>query len=205
MVDDSEDGEEWDEDTTEEISSVSSSIDSSVRPRGTRRSTRQTTVQTRLPFSPKKSTRAFGQHGDDSDFDASDSPTGSRKATRHSTRSTRLNKRVVLDDEYEAISSDHDSDEDYSVRGSKSTGVKKPARVKKSHPAYGHFRSIAELDWDPVGDASTAALRAHRDRCEKCSRPPTHILLSSKRKGRKRKDEDEFSERIESLGGWVRW
>jgi hypothetical protein len=101
--------------------------------------------------------------------------------------------------------------------------VKKRARNARGkgagvRPAYGHIRSVADLDYDPDSDEDTAALREHRNECEKCHMKPAHELLEAERKrpkakGRKRRktsDDDleesgDEVERITKKGGWVRW
>jgi len=114
------------------------------------------------------------------------------------------------DDEYE--------DEEPNGNGyddARSVPKKKRARTKASRPAYGHFREVADLELDDQSDDETLPLRAHRDGCEKCHHPPSHILLKKLDRRRKRKgssnsdeedDEDEEErDNLESLGGWVRW
>lgn len=68
-------------------------------------------------------------------------------------------------------------------------------------------------------DEETAALRAHRDTCEKCGRAAAHILLSGwtrkSKKGRKKwsrsgpdadlLESSDGEATFEKLGGWVRW
>ncbi|KAI6047780.1 P-loop containing nucleoside triphosphate hydrolase protein [Pisolithus marmoratus] len=77
-----------------------------------------------------------------------------------------------------------------------------------SHPAYGHFRDVNDLDFDPYDDEATASLRAHRRICEKCHRGPAHELLRRGRKpkrGRRRRGSDadleEDQERADSEYG----
>ena len=66
-----------------------------------------------------------------------------------------------------------------------------------------------------LGDEDDAALRAHRDICEKCHHHPSHkrIDAAKRKKGKKKRkaSEDDFDdvedevERITNAGGWVRW
>jgi len=89
-----------------------------------------------------------------------------------------------------------------------------PKRGKASRAAYGHIRSIADLEYDEV---ENGPLSAHRHTCERCQRKPTHLLLQQQRKmatksktKRKAKDdepeEDSDSEdKLAALGGWIRW
>ncbi|KAJ7071197.1 SNF2 family N-terminal domain-containing protein [Mycena amicta] len=77
-------------------------------------------------------------------------------------------------------------------------------------------KRVDSLDCDYNPDADTAALRYHRNKCEKCNGAPAHEQLEaerkrSKNKSRRRKStEDEFEEsgdemeRISKKGGWVR-
>jgi hypothetical protein len=99
-------------------------------------------------------------------------------------------------------------------RNSRSKGkIDIPKRGKASRAAYGHIRSIADLEYDEL---ENDPLLAHRRTCERCQRKPTHILLelqrkSGKRNKSKRKPKDEFEEdsgtedELVGLGGWVRW
>jgi hypothetical protein len=88
--------------------------------------------------------------------------------------------------------------------------IKIPKRGKASRAAYGHIRSIADLEYDEL---ENGPLSAHRHTCERCQRKPTHILLEQQRKKskNKRKPKDEFEEdsdsedKLSSLGGWVQW
>ncbi|THH02604.1 hypothetical protein EW026_g282 [Hermanssonia centrifuga] len=164
--------------------------------------------QMTLPFSPKK-TRSrkvvfMGEVSDDEDVQLSKPPRRSTRAQR-STRTSRDG------DEY-SDDLDEDSDDyvETSVKGKSKVVKSKVVRGKASRPAYGHFRVVADLDYD--SDEDSAALRAHRNVCEKCHRQPTHELLlalsksNGKKKRRKREDEFEVSsdEDVNSLGGWVR-
>ncbi|KAI0030210.1 SNF2 family N-terminal domain-containing protein [Vararia minispora EC-137] len=210
-------GEVWDDDVPEDALSTAATSDlmgdSDAADSSTpnlRRSTRQKPKQSKLQFSTKRvhtRTRARGLLASDDEGSPSGSAPSTPAAARRSTRA-RKSARVNLDDTYVTTSeeSGDDGDDDYRARRSKGatgSGKKKTIRGKAARPAYGRVRSIADLDLDPLDDLDTAALRAHRDTCEKCSRPPTHTLL--KRKGsRKRKDDDEFAEQVDTLGGWVR-
>lgn len=81
---------------------------------------------------------------------------------------------------------------------------KKAVKRKGPKPEYGRIRDVNDIyDSDP----ETAPLRAHRDLCERCRRQPAHILMKSKKKGRRKSVEDpmEEEEDFSSLGGWVRW
>ena len=172
-----------------------------------------------LPFSPQK-TRLRRVLIIDSDQEPTDSDgTGGHPPPRRSTR-PRKGVKVNLDqDSY----SDKSSSDDYqsgSIFGPKSKRVKQNKKIvhpKASRPAYGHFRGVAELDYDSFDDDDTV-IREHRDICEKCHRGPTHKLIdklrkSSKTKGKRRKKttDDEFEEsgdeeeKLAALGGWVRW
>jgi chromodomain-helicase-DNA-binding protein 4 len=164
---------------------------------------RLTRSAARLPFSPAK---ASAKRGIRRRVQASDSD-DEVVTTRRSARSTRNTKSYRDDDEYEEEGLD-ESD------GAPSAPKKKRARTKASRPAYGHFREIADLELDDQSDDETLPLRAHRGECEKCQRPPSHILMKKLDRQRKNKrssesneeDEDEDErDRLETLGGWVRW
>jgi hypothetical protein len=120
-----------------------------------------------------------------------------------------------MDHDYEDGESDSFSDEYVSpIRDSRSKGkINIPKRGKASRAAYGHIRSIADLEYDEL---ENGPLSAHRHMCERCQREPTHVLLEqqrklTKRRQVKRKHKDDFEEdsdnegKLASLGGWVRW
>jgi chromodomain-helicase-DNA-binding protein 4 len=137
--------------------------------------------------------------------------------TRRSTRTAAKAKAPIIDDDY--VDGDFDSDtDDYDGSSPKPKIKPKPKAVrgKASRPAYGHFRSVADIDFDSCSDEETVPLRAHRDDCEKCRRAPTNILLGeymkkkSKQKSKKKnkdefEEEDDDREKLANLGGWVRW
>lgn len=210
-----DDAEEWDQDVPEEGSDEEDDADSDVygsRPRrkaasGTRRSSRNTDKKAPTRGSRKAPRKRYDEDEDEDDGDDYEAA----PATRRSTRS-RKTARSNLDDEYEDDEYE-DDDGDYrakpKAKGATAKKTKGPVKRKGVRPAYGRVRPVADLDYDPGEDQSTAALRAHRDLCEKCARPPTHLmLLREKRKpGRKKKqdDEEEFVQQTGELGGWVRW
>lgn len=177
----------------------------------TRRSTRSgvTSANDRdLPFSPKKtrSRRIITVHSSGSEFE--DSMDSSSRSPSPKKRSTRSRKRVVKN-----LDEDSDDGEWYSPGPSKAKTAKKKGKSKRtSRPAYGVFRSVKVLDEEK--EEEDAALRAHRNLCEKCLGAPAHILHAAYQKkmkranGRKRKnndDEEDEEDDIEALGGWVRW
>jgi chromodomain-helicase-DNA-binding protein 4 len=191
-----------------------------------RRSSRTATVSSRtkavknLPFSPRKRTRSMKAYpdGDSEDelggFDQEESGEVVEIPTRRSTRARKSAKANLADaDAYE----DEGDDDDSTHRTGRGNRVekRKDPRGKASRPAYGHIRSVADLDYDPYSDEETLPLRAHREECEKCRRQPAHILMEAMRKqvkgkGRKKKisddeDEGDEQERLVALGGWVRW
>ncbi|EPQ60503.1 hypothetical protein GLOTRDRAFT_68181 [Gloeophyllum trabeum ATCC 11539] len=169
-----------------------------------------------LPFSPKKtrSGKAFiASDGSDAEEDGSDA--GEVAPARRSTRARKsargnLADEAYLDDELDLLA---DSD-DESTRQRPAKKKAKQRRRKATRPAYGHLRSVDELEYDPYSDDETAPLRQHRNICEKCHRKPTHILLIEAKKGkrgrlRKNKNSDEEEDdddiaRVTALGGWVR-
>ncbi|TFY68138.1 hypothetical protein EVG20_g3685 [Dentipellis fragilis] len=222
--------EQWENQTSEdeEEQEVEDFIDDDT-PQPPRRNTRAAANKAAkssraLPFSPKR-TRGHGRKAvslsDESEAEA-ESPAEQAAGTRRSTRARKAVQRGGADDEgYEESGSDDDSDE-YQQSGRKKakSGLTVKRRAKTSNPAYGHIRSIEDFEYHPrdVDDPYTKPLRAHRGICEKCHWQPAHILLAKeqkrgrKGKGRKKKvDEDDDDEeedemqKLESLGGWVRW
>ncbi|KAJ7107605.1 SNF2 family DNA-dependent ATPase [Mycena crocata] len=201
------DSEEEDDEEDEEYGDDASPI----KPR---RSTRSTNLpRQNLPFSPKK-TRSQKIIVLDSDED-NDADGSTNAPTRRSTRS-RKGFKVNLDEGayYESEQEDDDSEGYDSASKLKGTAKRpKVARKKGTRPAYGHVRPVDDLDYDPNSDEETAALRVHRNVCEKCQETPAHEQLEAEKKrpkGRGRKKRDEFEEsgdeveRISKKGGWVR-
>lgn len=180
--------------------------------------------QSKLPFSPKKlrsrriQMQVVSDSGDDlggyGQSDAEEEPIRTRRSTR-AKKHTRLN----LDDDAEGIESidDETYSEGLDNKLAKADAGKrrKQRRPAMSRPAYGHFRDIDDLEFDPYGEESTEPLRAHRDACEKCHKGPAHELLKAMRKSkrsRKKRSPDADAdleggeeERIQNMGGWVRW
>ncbi|KAF7320271.1 SNF2 family DNA-dependent ATPase [Mycena kentingensis (nom. inval.)] len=174
-----------------------------------RRSTRNAGKTKQLPFSPKKTrSRKIILPPSDDDEDSNS------YAPRRSTR-TRKAFKVPLDGAYEDGSEPEEDDDSEGYESApKAKRVKTVRRKVGVRPAYGHIRSVDDLDLDFHEDAETAALRLHRNKCEKCNEAPAHEQLEAERKRskkrRKRKASDEFdeseddTERIERRGGWVR-
>lgn len=195
------DSEETDQLESEETDQLESDLDEFIPPIRVRR-LRSTT---RLPFSPAK---APAKRRIRRRVQSSDSET-EIVATRRSTRATRNTKSYHDDGEYE------DEGGDESDHAPSAPIKKKRARPRASRPAYGHVREVADLEFDDQSDDETLPLRAHRNECEKCHHPPSHILLKKldrQRKKRKSSDSDEEDdeneserENLESLGGWIRW
>lgn len=162
-----------------------------------------------LPFSPKKTRSCVSilKESESSEANVRDGLGRTRRSNRiRNSRGT--NK---MDRDYEDGESDSLSDEYVPVRKSRAKGkVNTPKRGKASRAAYGHIRSIADLEYDEL---ENSPLSAHRHTCERCQRKPTHILLEHQEKmGKvKRKLKDEFEEdssdedKLAGLGGWVRW
>lgn len=139
-------------------------------------------------------------------------------STRRSLRSRRLKlKPMVYDDEDYGESEVNSDDDEYTRgrRGSRGKSVKGKqkagARPRGARPEYGAVKSIEDIDLDYFSDDEDRPLRAHRGICEKCHLQPANLQLAAwkKRKGRKKKtnsdEETDDEERIERLGGWVRW
>lgn len=198
-----------DEASSEEIEDSDDEYEQSLRPP---RKILRTRAAKALPFSPRK-TRAQDTTRDssiDNDWKSEESEEDQPKRRSTRTRKTRGFDTADYEDS-DAMDVDSGSEAPRSSRLKK-----KPKRGKASRPAYGSFRSVEDLDYDPCSDEETAPLRRHRDFCEKCHRQPAHILLNNlkrkKTKGkRKRKDDDleeesgDEEEKLTHLGGWVRW
>ncbi|KAG9001163.1 hypothetical protein FRB93_012245 [Tulasnella sp. JGI-2019a] len=157
----------------------------------------RTTSRNKLPFSPKR-TRVV--------------------AARSSTR----NKGAAVIYKYK---SGEETDEDYDMLNSDDEYVDRPLSTKKgpkaprirraARPEYGFVRSTDDLD---DSDSEGNPLMAHRNTCEKCLRPPAHIIMVKvKRKGQKGKqkrkgrgsdaDLQESDDEVTAtgkLGGWLR-
>ncbi|KAH0590929.1 hypothetical protein H2248_001042 [Termitomyces sp. 'cryptogamus'] len=172
-----------------------------------------------LPFSPKK-TRSARVFVIDSDLETGASDKNvTIIPTRRSSRNTKRNRKELKDLDSDDSDADLISYSDADAYAPRTPHTKaKPKKLmgkRESRPAYGHFRSIADLDYDSHSDEETAPMRKHRNICEKCHQPPAHKLLkalSRRGKGRskKKKTEDEFEEsgdeeeKLAGLGGWVR-
>ncbi|KAI6007186.1 SNF2 family N-terminal domain-containing protein [Pisolithus albus] len=187
-----------------------------------RRTTRSTTSfkQSKLPFSPKK-LRVRPLRSSQTVSDSEDELGGYGDTeveiipTRRSTRARKA-ARSNLDDDLddETMGTDEDYRGASGHRYAKLNATKKPKRRRPipSHPAYGHFRDINDLDFDPYDDEVTTSLRAHRAICEKCHKGPAHDLLRAAmkpKKGRRRRDsdadlEENQEDQIRNMGGWVR-
>jgi chromodomain-helicase-DNA-binding protein 4 len=186
------------------------SLASSSPSRGIKRSTiKGRRGRSDLPFSPKR-LRSYKRTLSESESSETNVPDGVGR-TRRSNRIRNSRGTNKMDRDYEDGESDSLSDEYVPVRDSRSKGkINTPKRGKASRAAYGHIRSIADLEYDEL---ENGPLSAHRHTCERCQRKPTHILLEQQRKrGKvKRKPKDEFEEdsgdddKLASLGGWVRW
>ena len=200
-----------DDDDDDDVRSVASSLP-------VRRSARHSTVQgssgrTDLPFSPRK-TRPRKAPLSESEISVT-SVSDDVGPTRRSTRIHKSLKSYDIGHESESSESEADSDKSFNPdRSSRSKSKPNvPKRGKASRAAYGHIRSIADLGYD---DIESGPLSAHRSKCERCQRKPTHLLLQQQRKmatknKAKRKPRDEFEDdsdsedKLAALGGWVRW
>ncbi|OAX44419.1 hypothetical protein K503DRAFT_765038 [Rhizopogon vinicolor AM-OR11-026] len=180
------------------------------------------TTQTKLPFSPKKlrskPVRRFMTESEDelAGFEQEDiiEVIPARRSTRE-RRSARTNLADDYVDEARDSETDSETYQETSRRSAKSkAAAKTQKRIRRgpvSRPAYGIFRSVADLEFDAYEEEDTELLRAHRDICEKCHKAPAHVQLEKPKKGRKKaRKEDEFEfeddedDLIQSLGGWVR-
>ncbi|KAH7881752.1 SNF2 family N-terminal domain-containing protein [Phlebopus sp. FC_14] len=193
--------------------------------RSTRTAGRRPLVQSKLPFSPKKlrNTRLRSLHsGSETDDDLGgygqeDMEIAPVRRSGRSRKSARSNlAEAYIDHSDDTKHSDEGSAPSY-PRKPRTLGVRKKAHSAGARPAYGHFRDISDLDFDPYDEEDTEPLQAHRDICERCHKLPAHELLEAAkmpRKGRRRsrkseetadepEGEEEEEERIQNLGGWV--
>jgi hypothetical protein len=163
----------------------------------------------KLPFSPRKtrSRKLFAVQDSDEESDEEDNtPAPTRRSIR-----ARKTDTIYVPDDVESISDEADDDEDYSQARSKHKPRPKKKIIRRA--TYGYIRNIADLEYDSHSDEETAPFRVHREMCEKCHRQPAHTLLELERKkgNKKRKrDADDFEsdtdeEKLNALGGWVRW
>jgi len=209
--------EEWEGDIAEgddvsdltDIDNDSSVYSSSPRRISNRRSTlRSHRGRTDLPFSPGKKRfrkRALSE-SESSEMVVSDDVGPTRRSNRI-RNSRRIN---TMDYDFEDDEWDTHSDEGVSpVRNSRSKSKANiPKRGKASRAAYGHIRSIADLEYDGL---ENGPLSTHRHTCERCQRKPTHVLLNQQRKLAKRRkpkddsEEDSDEDKLAGLGGWVQW
>ena len=167
-------------------------------------STRRTRRTAALPFSPKKTRLRRVNVIDESD----ESNLEPHPAQRRSTRI----KPAKVAAGFESSS----SFSSYDVGKTHSNLRPKKARVRKSvKPAYGHIHDISDVEYE--ADDEFGCLRRHHNICGKCHEGPARDLLRkySKRpngkSSRKKATRDELeetedeAERLNSLGGWVRW
>ncbi|KAG0704357.1 SNF2 family DNA-dependent ATPase [Suillus ampliporus] len=180
-------------------------------------------TQTKLPFSPRKlRSKPVHQYMTESEDELAGYEQEDIIEIIPARRSARERKsaRNNLADDYVEEAADSETDgETYGT--SKGSLKSKPAaktqkRLRRgpvSRPAYGIFRSVADLEFDAYEEEDTELLRAHRDICEKCHKAPAHVQLEKPKKGRKKshkEDDYAFEENedegdlIQSLGGWVR-
>ncbi|GJE85782.1 chromatin remodeling factor-like protein [Phanerochaete sordida] len=156
--------------------------------------------QATLPFSPKKtrSRKIISLVEDDEEEESSPAPRPAAEGLRRSTRSTKRTRDNLDDEEFI-------DDGEYAPR-SKSHQPKKKPQPKKPIRGYGIVHGNSHAFAEEPGTS------AHRRKCEKCQREPTHKLIP-KTKGKKRKsrkaeddfeDDEDDDDRIAALGGWVR-
>ena len=167
-------------------------------------SIRRTRRTAALPFSPIKSRMRRTIVIDESDESNLDAHPAQRRSTRI--------KPAKVATGFESSS----SFSSYDVRKTHSNLRPKKVRVKKSvKPAYGHIHDISDVEYE--SDDESGCLRRHRNICGKCHEGPAHDLLRKYNKRpngkslRKKATRDELeetedeTERLNSLGGWVRW
>ncbi|KAG2755489.1 hypothetical protein P692DRAFT_20793136 [Suillus brevipes Sb2] len=178
------------------------------------------TTQTKLPFSPKKlrsrHVRRYMTESDDelAGYEQEDiiDVIPARRSARE-RKSAKINLAEDYVDETGDSESNGESFMETSKRAGKSKAAAKTRKLKRgpvSRPAYGIFRSVADLEFDAY-EEDTELLRAHRDICEKCHKAPAHVQLEKPKKGRKKiRKEDDYGfeenedDLIQALGGWVR-
>ncbi|KAI0830534.1 P-loop containing nucleoside triphosphate hydrolase protein [Trametes gibbosa] len=142
-------------------------------------------------------------HGSDSDSEVQEV----KLSTRRSTRAKRTVRGNLNDEDFDDMTFVDDAS-DAVARPDRKAGKKKIVRGKASRPAYGHFRVVADLDYDEEENEEFAPLLAHRKICEKCHTSPAHeqLMKVAKKGKRRKKNEDEESEdeetRLNALGGW---
>jgi chromodomain-helicase-DNA-binding protein 4 len=186
----------------------------------TRRSIRNVNAQKPvklLPFSPRKTRSRKLYMVEDSDENSkpnSEDELGLVPRTR-STRLRTRSKSKKADDRHDHEDEDERGDADDEIVSRKAIKPKK--RRDKSfirRAAYGRIRAVADLGYDSQSDDEIATLREHRSICEKCHRGPAHELIEALRKkpkGRAKRVSDDFEEelddeeRLNALGGWLRW
>jgi hypothetical protein len=178
-------------------------------------SDRRTTLRghrgrTDLPFSPGKTRlrRRVLSESESSKRAVSDGVSPTRRSNRiRNSRRINTVDHGFEDDEWDT----HSDESDSPVRSRSKRKPNIPKRGKASRAAYGHIRSIADLEYDEL---ENGPLSTHRHTCERCQRKPTHVLLnqqrkSAKRKRRKPKDDSEEDsdgeDKLAGLGGWVQW
>lgn len=199
-----------DEDEDDDIGDYADGDSDFIRP-----TRRRSKIRNGLPFSPKKSSRVVLALTDDDDDDS--------VRPRRKLRSGQLKLKLTLkpprrdDDEYGESEVESDEDDEYDdYVSSRYAKVKKAkgkqrAAPKSAKPEYGTVKPIEDIDLDYFSDEEDKALRAHRRFCEKCHLTPAHVQMAAwkRRKGKKKKakndEETDDEERIEKLGGWVRW
>lgn len=189
-------------DEMEQYSSDDEYDSSSQQGRVTTRHMRRTA---KLPFSPRKSRLRRAIVIDDSDESNSE------------VRPTQRRSRRIKSDIIAAGSESSSSFSSYrEVRKTRNEVLPKKVRIKRpAKPAYGHVHDISDIEYE--SDDELACLRRHRNICGKCHEGPAHDLLqkfkkrSRNKSSRKKPTRDELvetedeDERLNSLGGWVRW
>ncbi|EGO30851.1 hypothetical protein SERLADRAFT_444458 [Serpula lacrymans var. lacrymans S7.9] len=183
--------------------------------------------QTKLLISPKK-TRSKVQpvysDSEDGELDGYDEEVADIVPTRRSGRATKRLRDIYRNNYVDSVNESDDDKTSSSTpsKGKQNSARKKTVRGKDSRPAYGHFRVVADIDYDPCSDDDTLPLRIHRDICEKCHEKPAHLQLEiaqrkavkgckkSKKWGEDNGDDEDENEnedkeeKINRLGGWVR-
>lgn len=188
----------------------------SIRKSSRLAATNKKLIQSKLPFSPRKLRsnrgRSISDSGDDlGGYGQVDSDV-EIFVPRKSTRSRWSARSNLADDLVDDRESEEDAYHDSPRRKFRTQETGKKKRSAAARLAYGHFRDIDDLDFDSYEDEATSSLRAHRDICERCHKPPAHEQLAkAKKKGRRKikddkgESDDGDEDHIRDLGGWVRW
>lgn len=151
-----------------------------------------------LPYSPTKTKNSRWTRTIESESDE-DSDDGKRRSSRNKTR-----KNYALAEASDYMYEDESGDSSVEEINPPVKKKSRPQKRRGPKPEYGVVRDVGDFD-----DAEPGPLR-HRDECERCHRPPAHILMQQPTKKKRKKRDSDFEssdedEAAQRLGGWVRW